>query len=471
MSPDGRHVVCANAGSDTLSVIDTRTDAVVETIWAKPSPADLFGAQPNALAFDPAGKTLYVANGTQNAVAVVAFRPGGPRVEAAGPHPRRLVSRRARLRRRRARPLHVANIKGHRRDRRPTSRDDDGAPGSTPTTTTARSRWCRCPPARELAALTRDGAGATCRREPHRRGAACRRAPASRPAPVPERIGEPSALQARRLRHQGEPHLRPGAGRRAATGNGDPRLCIFGERSHAQPAQARPRVRPARQHLLRRHPQRRRPPVEHDRASATDYLERSFAGWPRSYPDGMGEDEVDALAYSPAGFIWDNALRARHDRSATTASSCHHAVSVEATRRARARPTSWTIYRDFEAARPARPSFASRPDDRIAAPVSAHQLPSAGRWTCPTSSAPTQFIAELAGVRGARASSRNLIIICLPNDHTSGTSARLPHPGRACGRQRPRLRPASSRPSATAGSGRRPASSPSRTIRRTAGTT
>ena len=23
----------------------------------------------------------------------------------------------------------------------------------------------------------------------------------------------------------------------------------------------------------------------------------------------MGEDEADALAYSPAGFIWDNALR------------------------------------------------------------------------------------------------------------------------------------------------------------------
>ena len=38
-------------------------------------------------------------------------------------------------------------------------------------------------------------------------------------------------------------------------------------------------------------------------------MERSFAGFPRSYPDGMGEDEADALAYSPAGFIWDNALR------------------------------------------------------------------------------------------------------------------------------------------------------------------
>jgi YVTN family beta-propeller protein len=75
-SPDGRHVVVANAGSDTLSVIDTRTDNVIETICAKASPADLFGASPNALAFHPAGDTLYVANGTQNAIAMFRFCPG-----------------------------------------------------------------------------------------------------------------------------------------------------------------------------------------------------------------------------------------------------------------------------------------------------------------------------------------------------------------------------------------------------------
>ena len=43
-------------------------------------------------------------------------------------------------------------------------------------------------------------------------------------------------------------------------------------------------------------------------AFSTDYMERSFAGFPRSYPDGMGTDEADALAYSPAGFLWDNAV-------------------------------------------------------------------------------------------------------------------------------------------------------------------
>jgi hypothetical protein len=44
-------------------------------------------------------------------------------------------------------------------------------------------------------------------------------------------------------------------------------------------------------------------------AYGTDYLEKSFAGWPRSYPDGMEDSDVDALAYAPSGFIWDAAVR------------------------------------------------------------------------------------------------------------------------------------------------------------------
>ena len=75
VSPNGKYVVAANTGDDTLSVIDTRTDQIVEKIWARQTPAALFGAQPNALAFAPDGKRLYVCNGTQNAVAVICFAP------------------------------------------------------------------------------------------------------------------------------------------------------------------------------------------------------------------------------------------------------------------------------------------------------------------------------------------------------------------------------------------------------------
>ena len=69
-------LVVANAGSDTLSVIDTRTDKILETICARQNPGDPFGAQPDALTFDKRGKKLFAGNGTQNAVAVFQFKPG-----------------------------------------------------------------------------------------------------------------------------------------------------------------------------------------------------------------------------------------------------------------------------------------------------------------------------------------------------------------------------------------------------------
>ena len=39
-------------------------------------------------------------------------------------------------------------------------------------------------------------------------------------------------------------------------------------------------------------------------AYVTDYLEKSFGDFTRSYPD----DGSDPLAYVPTGFLWDNAL-------------------------------------------------------------------------------------------------------------------------------------------------------------------
>jgi DNA-binding beta-propeller fold protein YncE len=75
VSPDQEYVVCANAGSDHLSIINVLQESVTETVWAKFKPSDLFGASPNALAFDASGKRLFVANGTQNAIAVFSFDP------------------------------------------------------------------------------------------------------------------------------------------------------------------------------------------------------------------------------------------------------------------------------------------------------------------------------------------------------------------------------------------------------------
>jgi YVTN family beta-propeller protein len=66
-----RLFVC-NAHSDTVSVVDTKTDKVTQTVLMRPEIArDVAGATPNGMALSPDEKRLYVTLGDMNAVAVV----------------------------------------------------------------------------------------------------------------------------------------------------------------------------------------------------------------------------------------------------------------------------------------------------------------------------------------------------------------------------------------------------------------
>jgi YVTN family beta-propeller protein len=301
VSPDRRYVVCANAASDNLSVIDTRSDAVVETIWVKQSPADLFGASPNALCFAPDGKTLFAANGTQNAVAVLRFSPQNRSSKLLGLIPVGWFPGALALDARH-KTLCVANLKGHpgapRTDRK------TGELGFNSHHYSGSMSLVALPKAKELPSLS----ARVYKNYRHERIAPALASPrpGQPPRPVPERTGEPSPIRhivyiikENRTYDQVLGDVK--------AGNGDASLCIFGER-----------ITPNQHRFVRDF-------VLLDNtyccgilsadghqwsttAIGTDYLEKSFAGWPRSYPDGMGEDENDALAYSPAGFIWDNAL-------------------------------------------------------------------------------------------------------------------------------------------------------------------
>jgi YVTN family beta-propeller protein len=421
VSPDGRHVVCANAGSDTLSVIDTKRDTVVETIWVKPSPADLFGAQPNALAFDPSGRTLYVANGTQNAVAVVAFDPArrASRLQGLIPvgwFPGALVLDAPR------RTLHVANVKGHPTTPQPDDTGREAPPGTEGYNSHhyhGSLSLVPVPGTRELRALS-DAVWRNLRREriaealrPPRKGRP--------PRAVPERIGEPSlikhvvyVIKENRTYDQVLGDL--------PRGNGEARLCIFGER-----------VTPNQHKLAREF-------VLLDNtycagilsadghqwsttAIATDYVERSFAGWPRSYPDGMGEDEADALAYSPAGFIWDNALR-HGVRIRNYGEFMAPAVTWRDPKK-KGTPDFLASYRTWKG-ESTEAVFASRPMIETIRPFSPTAYVG---WSMEV---PDQYradfiIKELAAFT-ARGEFPQLAIVCLPNDHTSGTSEGSPTP-------------------------------------------
>ncbi len=67
-----KRLFVTNAGSDTLSIIDTATDRVTQTLLLRPSNArGLAGATPLGLTLSPDEKRLYIALADLNAVAVV----------------------------------------------------------------------------------------------------------------------------------------------------------------------------------------------------------------------------------------------------------------------------------------------------------------------------------------------------------------------------------------------------------------
>ncbi len=418
VSPNGRHVVVANANSDNLSVIDTRKDRVVETIWMKARPSDLFGASPNALAFAPDGRTLFVANGTQNAIAVVKFKPEGKSeltgLIPVGWFPGALVFNRYN------KELIVANIKGHPLTAK--AHGDQGGVGFNSHHYTGSISFVPLPSRRELPKLServarnlRADAIAQSRLAPRRKQPA---------RAIPERIGEPSlikhviyVIKENRTYDQvlGDD----------TRGNGDARLCIFGER-----------ITPNQHKLVREFTLLDNTYCSgilsadghqwSTTAFATDYMEKSFAGFPRSYPDGMGEDEDDALAYSAGGFLWDNAVK--------------HGKTIRNYGEFAAPDVKW---RDPQ--RKGAPGFLDcyqqwRGISNEVLFLSYPMVESIRGYT-PTNyvgwemSVPDQFRADfiLQELKEfeARGEFPQLVIICLPNDHTSGTSKRTPTPA-AC---------------------------------------
>ena len=66
LSPSGDRLYVTNANSDTVSVIDTRTDTVRKTLHVglagKDGKPRCLGSSPNAVIVSPDGRTLYVAN-------------------------------------------------------------------------------------------------------------------------------------------------------------------------------------------------------------------------------------------------------------------------------------------------------------------------------------------------------------------------------------------------------------------------
>lgn len=419
LSPDQRWLVVANAASDNLSVIDTKTDLVSETIWTKANPADLFGASPNALAFAPNGKTLYVANGTQNAIAVIDFSPARQKSELLGLYPVGWFPGALAFDAKRQ-LLHVANIKGHPAQK---EKKSDGKSGFNSHQYTGSISITPLPKKSALKKLT-----AQVYANYHREAIAeSLKKPRANQAPVaiPERIGEPSLIKhvvyiikENRTYDQVLGDI-PEA-------NSDPSLCIFGE--HVTPNQHKlvreftlldntycAGILSSEGHQWS------------TTAFSTDYMEKSFAGFPRSYPDGMGEDEEDAIAYSPAGFIWDNALA--HKVSIWNFGEFAAPMSKWADPKRKGMPKWADYYAEFLNPGRGEVIIASRPSIETIRPFTPAnyvgwimEVPDVWR---------ARYITNQLAAWEKAGQMPQLTIICLPNDHTSGTSANSPTPS-AC---------------------------------------
>jgi len=161
-----------------------------------------------------------------------------------------------------------------------------------------------------------------------------------------------------------------------------------------------------------------------DTGLATEYVERSFAGWPRSYPaGGFGQTGADALAYSPAGFIWDNALahgQSVHDFGEFCTTRKHWKIATRAAKigfaeawkdfTSGANEIEYTCVPDIAALRPCMETNWASWDLDVPDVLRAAKL-----------------IARLKEYEKA-GNLPALTILWLPNDHTSGTRLGSPTP-------------------------------------------
>ncbi|MEH2434702.1 MAG: beta-propeller fold lactonase family protein [Nostoc sp.] len=77
LSADQNRLYVANGNDDSISVIDTNSNRVVQTISLSRPGEKYKGANPNSLTLSPDGRTLYVTLGGENAIAVVDLQGGG----------------------------------------------------------------------------------------------------------------------------------------------------------------------------------------------------------------------------------------------------------------------------------------------------------------------------------------------------------------------------------------------------------
>lgn len=414
-SPDGKFVYVSNANSDFVSSISTQTDEVTETISVRLSPDKntFWGDSPNGLGISPDGQTLYVANGMDNAVAVIELgkNSGGNSSEKDSEmegfiptcaYPGAVaVSKNNRL--------FVANIEAEGAHI-PTLSKTTGKPSYNSHKMMASVSAIELPDDKQLKAYTRQVEESNqlfrldlLKKLPRKN---------VKPVPVPERIGEPSVfkhvlyiIKENRTYDQILGDMKKG--------DGDSTLTIFGRK-----------VTPNTHKLCDEfllldnfHVSGKCSAEGHqwtDASIVTDYIEKDVRAWFRSYP----HVQEDALVYAPTGFIWDNAIK--HNKSVK--------IYGEASVPEYDDKHTWTsIYEGF--LRGEKFEFINKTTIKPVEAILSQTYPSYDDHRIPDAIRAKAFIDELHEYEKMEGDQLpELMIMALPNDHTGGTRSGLPTP-------------------------------------------
>jgi YVTN family beta-propeller protein len=411
----GRFVYICNSNSDNISVINTLTDEITETISVRLQPEinPFFGDSPNGLCLSPDEKLLYIANGMDNALAVIKLGKKasvkGTKNESrvtgfipTGAYPTAIATNKSGY-------LYVSNLEGAGNSLGMNKNSSSNIVYNTHHQLASLS-VIKKPGKKALKAYTdtvialNNLSRATLAREKPRESI--------RPKPVPDRIGEPSVfkhviyiIKENRTYDQILGDMKQG--------EGDPALCIYG-------ADITPNTHKLAEEFIlldNFHVSGKCSAEGHqwtDASIVTDYIEKNMRAWFRSY----AHVQNDALVYAPTGFIWDNAIR--HGKSAR--------IYGEASVPVVNKNLTWTdIYNKYQTGE--KVDFFNHSTIEPVKKILCQTYPSYGSHVFTDLMRADALIKELNDYEAMDGDQLpEFMIIALPNDHTAGTRPGYPTP-------------------------------------------
>ena len=411
----GKYVYVTNSNSDNVTVINTTRDDIDETISVRLQPDinPFFGDSPNGLCLSVDGRYLLVANGMDNALAVIRLKSTDSSkrnilkssVEGfipTGAYPSAVTMSDRGI-------LYVSNLEasGARMPMRHSA---------TPNliynshNMEASVSVIPFPDINRLAAYTdtviavNNLSRATMAREKPRESVPAR--------PVPERIGEPSVfkhvvyiIKENRTYDQILGDMKQG--------NGDPGLCVYG-------AEVTPNTHKLCEEFIlldNFHASGKCSAEGHqwtDASIVTDYIEKNMRAWFRSY----AHVQTDALVYAPTGFLWDNAYK--NGKSVR--------IYGEASVPVLDNNLSWTdIYKKYKAGE--KIEFYNHTTIEPVKKILSQTYPSYGNHEFTDAMRADALIKDITDFEALPGDKLpELMIVALPNDHTAGIRPGYPTP-------------------------------------------